>query len=126
MNDFPEPYYFKVGSGVSILPTYNFLCNNCNKNYESLVLFDPKGRYASVSCPHCNSKKKKKLLNDANVKFAQPKDTSKFDNFNYRAGYNLEQAQNLRRDAEKASNAGENPYRRIDDISSGNHFGEVE
>ena len=107
------------------MPTYNFACKNCDKNYEALASFDPKGRYASVSCPHCNSKKKKKLINDANIKFAQPKDTSKFDNFNYRAGYNLEQAQDLRRKAESTSHMGTTPYNPIDDISSGNHFGEV-
>lgn len=107
------------------MPTYNFECKNCNKIYESLACFDETGKYASVSCPSCNSKKKKKLLNDANIKFAQPKDTSKFDNFNYRAGYNLEQAQNLRRDAQSASHMGTDPYMPIDDITNGRHFGEV-
>lgn len=114
-------YYLRV----RILPTYNFECKNCNKIYETLASFDPKGKYASVSCPHCNSKKKKKLLNDANIKFAQPKDTSKFDNFNYRAGYNLEQAQNLRRDAQASSHMGTDPYMPIDDITSGRNFGKV-
>ena len=107
------------------MPTYNFECKNCNKIYETLASFDATGKYAGVSCPHCNSKKKKKLLNDANIKFAQPKDTSKFDNFNYRAGYNLEQAQNLRRDAQTASHMGTDPYMPIDDINKGRHFGEV-
>lgn len=107
------------------MPTYNFECKNCNKIYETLVSFDATGKYTRVSCPHCDSKKKKKLLNDANIKFAQPKDTSKFDNFNYRAGYNLEQAQNLRRDAQTASHMGTDPYMPIDDINNGRHFGEV-
>lgn len=62
----------------------------------------------------------------SNIKFTNPKDTSKFDNFGYRAGYNLEQAQDLRRKAEEASHMGNSPYKNIDDIQSGNFFGEVE
>ena len=107
------------------MPTYNFECKNCKKTYETLASYDPKGRYAGVSCPSCKSKKKKKLLNDANIKFADPRGTSKFDNFNYRAGYNLDQAKDLRRNAQEKSHMGTEPYNSIDDISSGNSFGEV-
>ena len=107
------------------MPTYQFSCKKCKHEYETIAKFDETGKYSDVSCPKCNSKSKTKLLNSANIKFAQPKDTSKFDNFSYRAGYNLEQATDLRRKAEAASHMGTDPYMPIDDITQGNHFGEV-
>ena len=108
------------------LPTYEFCCKKCNHVYESIAKFDETGKYQDVTCPSCNSKSKKKLINSANIKFAQPKDTSKFDNFSYRAGYNLEQATDLRRKAEEASHMGTDPYMPIDDITKGKYFGEVQ
>ncbi len=108
------------------MPTYVFSCLKCKHSYETLTAFDPSGKYADVTCPECKSKRKVQGVTAANIKFTNPKDTSKFDNFDYRAGYNLEQAQNLRREAEKASHVGSKPYNNIDDISSGENFGEVE
>ncbi len=108
------------------MPTYIFGCKKCKNEYETFTRFDETGKYSDVSCPKCKSKSKKKLITSAHIKFAQPKDTSKFDNFNYRAGYNLEQATDLRRKAEAASHMGTAPYNPIDDISSGKHFGEVQ
>lgn len=108
------------------LPSYVFLCSKCENQYESLTNFDSTGKYKEVSCPSCKSKKKKQQVTFANIKFTNPKDTSKFDNFGYRAGYNLEQAQDLRRKAEEASHMGNAPYNSIDDIQSGEFFGEVE
>jgi len=108
------------------MPSYVFTCLNCKKVYEDLQPFDPTGKYKDVRCPSCKSKKKKQGVTSANLKFTNPTDTSKFDNFEYRAGYNLEKAQNERRAAEQASHVGSEPYMGLDDISSGNHFGEVE
>ena len=66
------------------------------------------------------------LPTTANLKFADPKDTSKWDNFSYRAGYNLEAAQDLRKAAEADSHMGTEPYADgIDDINRGDLFGEV-
>jgi len=62
----------------------------------------------------------------ANLKFENPQDTSKWDNFSYRAGYNLDSAQDLRRQAESVSHMGTEPYADgIDDINRGDLFGEV-
>lgn len=108
------------------MPTYEFLCGKCNKTYSSLESFDPTGKYKDVRCTHCDSKKKKMKPTAANIKFGNPKDTSKFDNFSYRAGYNLEMAQNERRAAEDQSHMGSAPYNSIDDVSGGDFFGEVE
>lgn len=108
------------------MPNYDFMCGGCNKSYSSLEQFDPTGKYKDVRCPKCNSKKKKKLPSAGNIKFTNPKDTSKFDNFSYRAGYNLEKAQDERRAAESQSHMGTQPYNAVDDISGGEFFGEVE
>ena len=108
------------------MPTYEFTCVKCKKAYSDLQSFDPTGKYSDVKCPHCNSKRKRQGLTAAALKFANPKDTSKFDNFSYRAGYNLDKAQDERRPAEAASHMGTTPYMSHDDISSGEHFGGVE
>ena len=109
------------------MPTYKFLCKGCEKEYTDLLPFDPKGKYKNAACPHCNSKKKKMMPTMAQVKFTNPQDTSKFDNFSYRAGYNLEAAQDLRSAAAAESHMGTDPYKDgIDDINRGDLFGEVQ
>jgi len=58
--------------------------------------------------------------------FANPKESAKYhDNFNYRAGVNMEQAKAERRNAETASHMGRNPYGNVDDVSSGKYEGPV-
>jgi len=109
------------------MPTYKFACGKCKTEYTDLLPFDPAGKYSDASCPKCKSKKKKMLPTFADIKFSNPKDTSKFDNFSYRAGYNLEAAQDLRQSAEDASHMGAAPYADgIDDINRGDLFGEVQ
>ncbi len=62
----------------------------------------------------------------AQIKFSTPQDTSKWDNFSYRAGYNLDSAQDLRKQAEVASHMGREPYADgIDDVNRGDLFGKV-
>jgi DNA-directed RNA polymerase subunit RPC12/RpoP len=108
------------------MPSYCFQCGKCKKEYSDLVSFDPSGKYKDTKCTSCGSKKKKMLPTAAKLKFSNPTDTSKFDNFSYRAGYNLEAAQDLRKSAEEVSHMGTDPYAdRIDDINRGDLFGEV-
>lgn len=61
--------------------------------------------------------------------FADPRGTSKSDSFSYMAGYNMEGAKTLRRNAEEHTHMGTagqtNFYDNIDDVSSGKHEGEV-
>jgi len=79
--------------------------------YEELTLYDEKGKYPKVKCPKCKSKRKNKLYNHGvAVSFDNPKESSKWDNFGYRAGYNMNKAQDERRAAQKASHMGMNPY----------------
>jgi len=57
--------------------------------------------------------------------FKQPKGTSFEDKFDYVAQWNMDNAKELRRKAEEESHMGTSPYSEIDDISSGEFFGEV-
>lgn len=94
------------------MPIYNFACLKCSKNYEELTNYDEKGKYKDVKCPHCHSKRKERLFNySVSVTFDKPKESSKWDNFEYRAGYNMESAKADRRAAEAKSHMGSNPYR---------------
>ena len=109
------------------MPFYDFECHKCHQIFEDMCPYDEAGEYPGVSCPNCQSNKKSRIFSacNINVKFSNPKDTSKWDNFSYRAGYNMEKAQNERRAAQEASHMGGRPYRNIDDLSSGDNFGEV-
>jgi len=109
------------------MPFYDFECRKCHLVFEDMCPYDEADIYPGVSCPKCGSKKKSRVFSacNINVKFANPKDSSKWDNFSYRAGYNMEKAQNERRAAEEATHMGRSPYRNIDDVSGGENFGEV-
>lgn len=87
---------------------------------------DP-GDYPKINCPKCESFEKTKLFDVPNLKFSNPKESSKWDNFGYRAGYLMEKAQGERRVAEEASHMGNTSdfYNHIDDFSNDSNFGEV-
>lgn len=61
-----------------------------------------------VKCEACKSWKVDKLISTCSVTFGNPKDTSKWDSFDYRAGYNMEKAKGERRAAEEALGKGKN------------------
>lgn len=94
------------------MPVYTFECKKCKIIYDDLVPYDVKGKYLTVVCPSCNSKKKNKINGGSNVEvvFTDPRGTSKGDSFSYVAGFNMDQAKNSRRKAEKLSHMGEQPY----------------
>lgn len=101
------------------MPVYVFSCKNkkCPREY-----FDRLCRYEEISettCPDCNSKRVKQELTCPNVSFAQPRESSKWDNFEYRAGYTMEEAKDLRRKAQEASRDDVDPYVKIDDLQGG-------
>ena len=56
----------------------------------------------------------KRILDNVNVQFAQPWESSKWDNFEYRAAYNLFRAQDERRNAQDKSHVGTTPYQRTE------------
>jgi putative FmdB family regulatory protein len=105
------------------MPLYDFECRSCKKKFESLCSFDEIG---TVTCPTCGADKPERLLScPGAIIFKQPKGTSKENNFDYVAKWNMENAKDLRRKAEQESHMGSSPYNDIDDISSGEYFGEV-
>jgi len=108
------------------MPNYRFECQDCGCDYHELVLkIDPTDAYPDVECPRCKGTKKTRLMTTcAAVIFTNPRGTSKGDSFTYVAGYNMNQAQEERRRAEAIAD-NPNPYNAIDDLSSGEYFGEV-
>lgn len=59
----------------------------------------------------------RRVLDNVNVNFTNPKESSRWDNFEYRAGHNMESAKQDRRNAESLSHVGANPYQDQEGIS---------
>ncbi len=98
------------------MPFYTFKCLKCSECYEELASYDPKGKYKGVQCPHCKSKKKERTYDyEVCVTFGNPKESSKWDNFEYRAGFNMEKAKGDRRNAAGKSHMGTDPFKNIPD-----------
>jgi putative FmdB family regulatory protein len=97
------------------MPLYDFECKKCKEHFEEFSKYDESGKYPGIVCPKCKSKRKAVLPPKVALKFADPKTSSKWESFSYRAGYNMEKAQGERRAAEAASHMGTNPYNTIDD-----------
>lgn len=105
-------------------------CQHCNKKHKTEWLEDRKGKRHLV-CAHedCPSRQPSKPVAPTyTIIFKDPRGTSKFEDFGYRAGYFMEKAQQERRDAEAASHMGNTNdfYNHIDDITRGDLFGEVQ
>lgn len=93
------------------MPIYKFKCLKCSVTYEELTDYDETEKYKGVKCPQCKSKRKQRTFDyDIAVTFTNPKESSKWDNFSYRAGHNMEGAKTCRREAEAKSHMGTNPY----------------
>jgi DNA-directed RNA polymerase subunit RPC12/RpoP len=93
------------------MPQYTFKCLKCSRCYTELAEWDETNKYKGVKCPHCKSKKKERTFDyNVNCTFGNPKESSKWDNFGYRAGYNMEGAKNDRRKAAAKSHMGIDPY----------------
>jgi putative FmdB family regulatory protein len=102
------------------LPIYEFVCKNCDQQYDEITSFDPTGKYKSVKCPHCKSKKKEKLVSACGFAFADPVGTGKWNNestgHDYRFKHNIPKVKKERETAEKLSHMGPNPYNTINDL----------
>lgn len=110
------------------MPTFSFSCKKCNAGYNDLVPFDPTGKYKDVSCPHCGSRSKTKLMTTCSFAFAQPEGTDKWNSesvgHDYRFKHKLPQVIEERKNAELA-HRGADPYNHIDDLGDDGNFGEV-
>lgn len=98
------------------MPMYDFECEGCKAKYCDLTKWDETDVYADVSCPKCGSDKKTRLVS---VCAAIP-----IDSHDLRFYSKIDRDRGIRAEAEAAQ--GPAPYNPIDDVSNGNHFGEVE
>jgi putative FmdB family regulatory protein len=95
------------------MPSYQFHCKKCECYFEELCTWEES---KEIKCQLCKSKRIERVFGGApSAMFKNPKESSKWDNFEYRAGYNMEQAKSERRAAE-AQHKGKNPYKQIDDM----------
>ena len=110
------------------MPLYEFECNECNLEYDELTPYDETGKYKSIICPECGSSDKTKFMSSVRHNFTNPEGTDKMNTHDYRAHHAIEKpggATDQRKNAMENSHMGSDPYRKIDDISSGKHFGPV-
>jgi len=114
------------------MPLYIFECKNeeCGKKYEALTPYDKDDKYDGVECPFCESKDKVRCVHTCSFSFTNPIGTRRWRSHDYRFRHNLPNVIKERERAERGANADSgltsaNPYNDIDDISSGEHFGDV-
>jgi putative FmdB family regulatory protein len=103
------------------MPTYNFECKKCKTFFEEICSFaDYESNFKGVQCPECKSKSlHKNVINGSpGAVFANPRQSSKWDNWSYRQGKTWEEAK-MQRAAAESANRGRNPYRTIDDTDRG-------
>lgn len=115
------------------MPFYEMQCEKCSEVYDVHAQMTEKEiTVQEASCPKCNSKQKIEIIGCPSVKFTNPVGTDRWNSeskgHDYRFKYNMDKPggpRDQRAAAARASKVGPNPYRKIDDISSGKHFGEV-
>ena len=115
------------------MPRYEFNCSKCNEVYDIWSSISEKDETVKkTKCPSCKSKKKVEVYGVPSVKFENTVGTDRWHSdskgHDYRHKYNMDRkggVRDQRKNAEKNSHVGPTPYRNIDDVSSGKHFGEV-
>ena len=115
------------------MPRYEFNCSKCNEVYDIWSSISEKDETVKkTKCPSCKSKKKVEVYGVPSVKFENQVGTDRWHSdskgHDYRHKYNMDRkggVRDQRKNAEKNSHVGPTPYRNIDDVSSGKHFGEV-
>jgi putative FmdB family regulatory protein len=55
------------------MPTYDFICNNCNQRFDVFLTFAEYGKKTTVKCIHCNSKKVRRRM--TRVRIAKSEET---------------------------------------------------
>ena len=97
---------------------YDFHCKKCNQDYDAFAPYDETGKYPSVKCPQCVSKRKLKTVSRGFAfSFTDPVGTDRWHSdatgHDYRFKYNLPKVRMEREFAEKFSHMGPNPYEEI-------------
>lgn len=102
------------------MPRYDFQCKKCECVYEEIVAYDESGKYPTIKCPKCSSKKKDKLITTCNYSFSNPVGTDRWNSessgHDYRFKHNLPKVLDERRRAEENSHMGKNVYKEINDL----------
>lgn len=102
------------------MPMYDFKCEKCNKVFEELVRHS---KIDDVKCKDCAGKVLM-LLPLPNILWTE----SKLENFDIRAGHNMERAKKDRQRAEDSLKGGEHPYANWSqeaDLQNDANWGEV-
>lgn len=99
------------------MPIYLFNCESCKTNFEEFCSYE---QSFTIKCPEC-SQDVVRMLTAPNLSFVDPRSTSKWDSFEYRAGWNMEKAKAERRAAEEKSHVGSNPYQDSERIDLEKH-----
>ena len=115
------------------MPRYEMHCEKCEELYDVWCSMSEKDSAVdAASCPSCGSSKKHEVFGCPSISFANPVGTDRWNSesrgHDYRFKHNMDKpggTRDQRAAAARASKVGSEPYRRIDDISSGRHFGEV-
>lgn len=115
------------------MPRYEMKCEKCDEVYDVWSSMASKeSSVASAECPSCKSLQKTELIGCPSVSFANPVGTDRWNSdsrgHDYRFKHSMDKPggpRDQRAAAARASKVGPNPYRKIDDISGGKHFGEV-
>jgi putative FmdB family regulatory protein len=55
------------------MPTYDFICNNCNQRFDVFLTFAEYGKKTTVKCIHCNSKNVRRRM--TRVRIAKSEET---------------------------------------------------
>lgn len=108
-------------------------CEKCQEVYDVWSkIADKDESVKKAVCTSCGSKKKSEIFGCPSVKFGNPVGTDRWNSeskgHDYRFKYNMDKSggpRDQRAAAAAASKVGATPYRKIDDVSSGKHFGEV-
>jgi putative FmdB family regulatory protein len=115
------------------MPRYEMKCDGCDEVYDVWSkIAEKEDSVKKARCPKCESENKTEIFGCPSVKFANPVGTDRWNSeskgHDYRFKYNMYKpggTRDQRTAAARASKVGAEPYRRIDDISSGKNFGEV-
>lgn len=114
------------------MPRYEFQCE-CGEVYDVWAKMADKDKdVKAAKCPSCSSKSKEEIMGTPSVKFSNPVGTDRWNSeskgHDYRYKYNMDKpggTRDQRSRATAASRVGAEPYRKIDDIAGGKHFGDV-
>jgi len=115
------------------MPIYEMNCEGCGGVYDVWSSMSKKDEsVGSAKCPSCGSGEKTEIVGCPSMNFTNPVGTDRWNSestgHDYRFKHNMHKpggTKEQRAAAARASKVGAEPYRRIDDISKGNHFGDV-